>query len=129
MPDTKTVIDTLLSKVTTQTQDMMRSMSLGCSGGSGGVPPVNWDELANYGNSAVKTLGDLRVALAADPQTPNAVQQINTVEAQLGTIINRVHDNCSGDAHGRDPVYFSSYQQTVAVATSELETVKLLLGV
>ena len=51
--DTNAVADAVLSEAISRTQNLMVSMSAGCSGGRSGVPPVNWGALQTRGNSAV----------------------------------------------------------------------------
>jgi hypothetical protein len=106
---------------------MMRALSQSCPGGSNGVPPLNWVELQNHGDSVVRTLIDLRLELAKG-QTSNARQQIIAVEGELETIIKRVHNNCSGGCCGVDPVNYGGLNKIKAAVKSELDEVKLLLG-
>src|ERR1700758_3867921 len=86
--DVNSVIDSVLNNAIFQTQDMMGSMSKGCSSGGSGDAPQNWDELRKTGDSVVNQLGDLRLALAKG-QTANADQRITSIESGLDTILNR----------------------------------------
>ena len=117
----------VLSQATSQIQNMIISMSGGCSGGAHGVPPVNWAQLQPHGNSAVNALTAAKSALAQG-QTANALQQINTAEGELDALVNGVHGNCSGGAHGQDPVGMSGYLATRAAVQGRLDDVKSLLG-
>ena len=125
--DPNSVAQTLLSQATSQIQNMIISMSGGCSGGAHGVPPVNWAQLQPHGNSAVNALTAAKSALAQG-QTANALQQINTAEGELDALVNGVHGNCSGGAHGQDPVGMSGYLATRAAVQGRLDDVKSLLG-
>jgi hypothetical protein len=104
----------------------MVSMSHGCSGGARGVPPVNWGNLQPHGNSAVNALTAAKLALAKTPPS-NAVQPINTAQDELDVLVNGAHDNCSGGAHGVDPVYYSSYLAVRAAVRAKLDVVKEFL--
>jgi hypothetical protein len=125
--DTNSVAQNLLSQATSQVQSMIASMSGGCSGGAHGMPPVNWPRLRPHGDSAVKALTDAKLALAQD-QKANALQEIYTAEGELDALINGVHGNCSGGAHGQDPVGMAGYLATTAVVRTVLDTVKSFLG-
>jgi hypothetical protein len=125
--DTNSAVQTLLSQATSQIQNMVISMSQGCSGGAHGVSPVNWQQLQPHGDSAVNALTAARLALAQG-QTANALQQINTAEGELDALLNGVHGNCSGGAHGIDPVGMSGYLATRAVVQGRLDDVKVFLG-
>ena len=57
----------------------------------------------------MNALNNARLALSRG-QTPVVVQQINSAEGELDELVNGAHDNCSGGAHGVDPVYYSRYQ-------------------
>ena len=80
--EVKFAIDNVLNDAILQTQNIMVSMSQGCSGGSNGVPPVNWGGLQNHGNLAVNALGAGRQALAVG-QTMDAVRQIEFAGNEL----------------------------------------------
>jgi hypothetical protein len=117
----------VLTQATSEVQNMVISMSQGCSGGAHGVPPVNWGQLEPHGNSAVNALTNARVALSQG-QTANALQQINVAEGELDALLNGVHGNCSGGAHGVDPVGMSGYLATRASVQGRLDTMKIFLG-
>ncbi|MGY3485419.1 hypothetical protein ACVW1C_003302 [Bradyrhizobium sp. USDA 4011] len=106
--DPKGVVDQILGEAIPQLQDMMASMSLGCSGGNHGRPPENWGALQVHGHSAVNDFSDARTSLARD-QTQNAVQQVNAGLGELDILVNGLHLNCSGGEHGEDPVSYGSY--------------------
>ena len=118
---------TALIQATSQIQNMVISMSQGCSGGAHGVPPVNWTQLQPHGNSAVNALTGARLALSQG-QTANALQQIKIAQGELDALLNGVHGNCSGGAHGEDPVGMSGYLATKASVQGRLDNVKILLG-
>ena len=117
----------VLKQARSQIQNMAISMSQGCSGGAHGVPPVNWARLQTHANSAVNALDAAVTALSQD-QKPNALQQINIAEVELDALLNGVHNNCSGGAHGQDPVGMSGYLATKAVVQGRLDDVKISLG-
>lgn len=125
--DPNRVAQTVLSDATSQIQNMIISMSEGCSGGAHGVPPVNWAQLQPHGNSAVNALTAARLSLSQD-QKENARQQINIAQGELNALLNGVHGNCSGGAHGVDPVGMSAYLATKAAVQARLDTVKIFLG-
>jgi hypothetical protein len=125
--DPNSVAQDLLSQATSQIQNMIISMSMGCSGGSSGVPPVNWAKLQPHGNAAVNALTAAKVALAKG-ETANALQQINSAESELEALVNGVRNNCSGGAHGQDPVGIGGYLATRAVVQGRLDDVKSFLG-
>jgi hypothetical protein len=118
--------ENVLNNAISQTQDLMVSMSQGCSGGPNGVLPVNWTQLQAHGNSAVNALNAVRIALAKG-QTSNLVQQINSAQGELDALVNGAHDNCSGGAHGVDPVYYGRYQAVRAAVRAKLDAVRELL--
>jgi len=125
--DANSGAQTVLIQATSQIQNMVISMSQGCSGGARGVPPVNWAQLQPHGDSAVNALAAARVALSQG-QATNALQQINIAQGELDVLLNGVHGNCSGGAHGEDPVGMSGYLATRAVVRGRLDEVKILLG-
>jgi hypothetical protein len=125
--DTNSVAQTLLSQATSQIQNMIISMSEGCSRGAHGVPPVNWAQLQPHADSAVNALTAAKVALEKG-ETANAVQQINSAESELDALVNGVHNNCSGGEHGVDPVGFAGYLATRAIVQGRLDDVKSFLG-
>ena len=110
-----------------QIQNMVISMSQGCSGGAHGVPPLNWAALQPHANSAVNALDAAVKALSHDLK-PDALQQINIAEGELDALLNGVHNNCSGGAHGEDPVGMSGYLAIKASVQGRLDTVKIFLG-
>ena len=125
--DANSGAQTVLIQATSQIQNMVISMSQGCSGGAHGVPPVNWAQLQPHGYSAVNALAAARVALSQG-QTTNALQQINIAQGELDALLNGVHGNCSGGAHGEDPVGMNGYLATRAVVRGRLDDVKIFLG-
>jgi hypothetical protein len=125
--DANSGAQTVLSQATSQIQNMVISISEGCSGGPHGVPPVNWAQLQPRGNSAVNALTAARLALSQG-QTANALQQINIAQGELDALLNGVRGNCSGGAHGQDPVGMSGYLATKASVQGRLDTVKIFLG-
>jgi hypothetical protein len=78
--DIATIASNILAEAIPQIQGLMTSMSQGCSGGSNGVPPVNWGGLQGQGNAAVNAFQNARVALARGDRA-TAVQQINAGQA------------------------------------------------
>jgi hypothetical protein len=69
--DANSDAQTVLKQARSQIQNMVISMSQGCSGGARGVPPVSWAQLQPHANSAVNALDAAVTALAQD-QKPNA---------------------------------------------------------
>ncbi|PZA13288.1 hypothetical protein DNX69_02610 [Rhodopseudomonas palustris] len=118
---------TVLTQATSQIQNMVISMSQGCSGGAHGVPPVNWAQLQGHGDAAVNALAAARVALSQG-QTKDALQQIDIAQGELDALLNGAHGNCAGGAHGEDPVGMSGYLATRAVVRGRLDDVKIFLG-
>src|SRR5262249_41017513 len=106
--DPKTIVDTILGEAVPAIQNQMVSMSQGCSGGGHGVPPENWGAMQVHGNTAVNAFSGARTALATG-QTQVAVQQINAGVSAYDALINGLHENCSGGAHGEDPVSYGAY--------------------
>ena len=125
--DANSVARSVLSQARSEIQKMVISMSEGCSGGARGVPPVNWAQLQPHANSAVNALDDAVTALSHD-QKPNALQQINIAESELDKLLNGVRGNCSGGAHGEDPVGMSGYLAIKASVRGRLDTLKIFLG-
>jgi hypothetical protein len=125
--EAKDVVLQILGEAIPQLQNTMASMSQGCSGGSGGVPPLNWQSRQAPGNSAVNTLGNARVALAA-AQTSDAgamqqvKQQINSGLSQWDTLISSLERSCSGGSGGENPVNYGSYVQFRNQLKAELQT-------
>lgn len=118
---------TVVSNAKSQIQDMVISMSQGCSGGAHGVPPLNWAALQPHANSAVNALDAAVTALSHDLKA-DALRQINIAEGELDALLNGVHNNCSGGAHGEDPVGMSGYLAIKASVQGRLDTVKIFLG-
>jgi hypothetical protein len=125
--DEKKVIDKYLNDAITLTQNLVVSASEGCSGGSHGVPPVSWGNLQPHANAAQNALNGLRQDLTGG-QTGNAAQKIDTAETELTTLINGLHDSCSGGAHGVDPIGYAGYVLTVATVKKNLDFIKDLLA-
>jgi hypothetical protein len=125
--DANSGAQTVLRQARSQIQNMVISMSEGCSGGAHGVPPVSWAQLQPHANSAVNALDAAVTALSHD-QKPDALRQINIAESELDTLLNGVHGNCSGGAHGEDPVGMSGYLAIKASVQGRLDTVKIFLG-
>jgi hypothetical protein len=125
--DANSVAQTLLDQATSQIQSMMISLSMGCSGGSKGEPPVSWSGLQSLGDSAVNALTAAKLALAQG-QTANALQQINSAEGDLDTLVVSMHGSCSGGATGQDPVGYGGYLRTTDVVQARLADVKRFLG-
>jgi hypothetical protein len=125
--DANSGAQSVLNQATSQIQNMVISMSEGCSGGAHGVPPVNWAQLQPRGNSAVNARTAARLALSQG-QTANALKQINIAQGELDALLNGVRGNCSGGAHGQDPVGISGYLATRASVQGRLDTVKIFLG-
>jgi hypothetical protein len=124
---------TLLSQATSQIRNMVLSMSQGCSGGPHGVPPVNWEQLKLHADSAVNELTSAQSVLSQDQnlsqyQKENVLKQINIAQGELDALLNGVHGNCSGGAHGIDPVGMSGYLATKAVVQGRLDDVRISLG-
>jgi hypothetical protein len=114
--DPKTEILKILGEAIPQLQNTMASISQGCSGGSGGVPPLNWQGRQQPGNSAVRELGDARTVLAGAQTTDaGAIQQvkqlINAGLTDWDALINSLAASCSGGSHGEDPVNYGNYVQ------------------
>lgn len=125
--DTNSGAQAVLTQATSEIQNVVLSMSQGCSGGAHGVPPVNWGQLQPHGDSVVNALTNARVALSQG-QKENALQQINMAQGELDVLLNGVRGNCSGGAHGVDPVGMSAYLATKAAVQARLDTVKIFLG-
>jgi hypothetical protein len=119
--DPKTVVDRILGEAIPAIQSQMVSMSQGCSGGSNGVPPLNWGSLQVHGNTAVNAFSAARTALATG-QTSVAVQLINSGLSELDALVNGLHQSCSGGAHGVDPVYYGRYVAFRDNLKTELQT-------
>lgn len=120
--DPKTVADGILGEAIPAIQSQMVSMSGGCSGGRSGVPPLNWGSLQVHGNAAVNAFSGARTALATG-QTQTAVQQINSGVSDYDKLINGLHENCSGGAHGENPVSYDRYVAFRNNLKTQLETV------
>lgn len=125
--DVNSAIDRLLSDAVTQTQSMISMMNTNCSGEAHGENPLNYGAFVDTGNQAVKTLNDLRVALAKG-QPANAGQQIDSVIARLERMVGLMHENCSGGPHGVNPLRFGDLVATKQTVTGKLEAVKVILA-
>ena len=121
LADAKDVVKQILDEAIPQLQNTMASMSQGCSGGSGGVPPLNWQERQKPGNSAVQALSAGRAALG-EGRIPDAKQQINSGISQWDTLINSLSMSCSGGPHGQDPVNYGNYVRFRDVMKERLQT-------
>lgn len=119
--DPKTLVDQILGEAIPAIQNQMVSMSEGCSGGGHGVPPVNWGALQVHGYTAVNAFSGGRTSLATN-QTQAAVQQINSGLGEYDALINGLHENCSGGAHGEDPTSYGSYVAFRNNLKTELQT-------
>lgn len=126
--DVKTVIDKNLGEATTLTQNLVLSLSQGCSGGPNGGAPVNWGNLQPHANAAQNALNELRRALAANPNPPNALQLINTASSELNALVDGAHESCSGGPNGRDPVSYNNYLTNRTTVQAKLAVLKDLLG-
>jgi hypothetical protein len=124
--ETKVVIENVLNDAISQTQNMVVSMSQGCSGGAHGVPPVNWGSLQTNGNLAINALNGVKLALTSG-QTEEARRQLQSAGNALEALVNGVHNNCSGGASGVDPVYYDRYQAIRAAVRAKLDVVGELL--
>ena len=109
-----------------QAQSLTVSLSQGCSGGPRGVPPVNWANLQSHGSKAVDALSGARLGLARG-QKYEAVQQINSAQAELDALINGAHLSCSGGANGEDPFNYKAYMQITATVRGNLDEIKRAL--
>jgi hypothetical protein len=121
--DPAVIVDNTMSETISQTQNLMRAISNGCSGGRNGEPPVSWDQLSKDGDAVLNQLSELRIALARN-QTDNAVPKINAIETGLDTIINHLHENCSGGSHGVDPPNYGGYRNLVEQMKGKLDVIK-----
>ncbi|GAB9084629.1 hypothetical protein [Bradyrhizobium diazoefficiens] len=127
MVDAKDEVIKILGEAIPELQNTMASVSQGCGGGHGGVPPLNWQGRQQPGNSAVKILGDARTALAT-AQTSDAAaiqqikQQIISGLSQWDTLINSLHDSCEEGSHGQDPVNYGNYLRFRDVFEERLKT-------
>jgi predicted acylesterase/phospholipase RssA len=117
----------ILAGAISQVQNLMLSMSQGCSGGAHGVPPLNWTNLQARGNQAVNALNNAKLALVTG-ETSVAVQQMNFAEGELDALVNGVHNNCSGGASGEDPSGFKSYILQRAAVKGNLNALQRSLG-
>jgi len=125
--DANSAAQTVVSEARSQIQNMVASMSEGCAGGAHGVPPVSWAQLQPHANSALNAL-DAAVSALSNDQKSNALQEIYIAERELDALLNGVHGNCSGGAHGEDPVGLGGYLATKASVQGRLDTVKIFLG-
>ncbi|MGL3104698.1 hypothetical protein [Bradyrhizobium sp. BR 1432] len=119
--DPKAVVDKILGEAIPAIQGQMGSMSEGCSGGSHGRPPENWGALQVHGHTAVNAFSQARTSLAIG-KTETAIQQVNSGLGQYDSLINGLHENCSGGAHGEDPVNYGGYVAFRNNLKTQLET-------
>jgi hypothetical protein len=119
--DAKDVIKQILDEAIPQLQNTMASISQGCSGGSGGVPPLNWQARQESGNLAVQALSAGRAALG-EGRTTDARQQINSGLSQWDTLINSLAASCSGGPSGENPVNYGNYVRFRDVMKERLQT-------
>jgi len=117
----------ILGEALPQLQSTMASMSQGCSGGSNGVPPLNWSGRQAPGNQAVITLSNARVLLATSQPSDAAAmekvkQEINTGLSQWDTLISSLSLSCSGGEHGENPVYYGRYVAFRDILKTQLQT-------
>jgi hypothetical protein len=120
--DPAVIADGILGDAIPALQNIIVSMSQGCSGGSNGEPPVGWGSLQVHGNVAINAFSAARTSLATK-QNPVAVQQINSGLGELDVMINGLHNSCSGDSNGRDPVSYGAYVKFRDNFKTELQTV------
>jgi hypothetical protein len=114
-------VDGILGEAIPAIQSQMVSMSQGCSGGSNGVPPHSWGSLQIHGNTAVNALSGARTALATG-QKQTAIQRINIGVSEYDALIDGLHENCSGGAHGVDPISCGAYAAFRNNLKTQLET-------
>jgi hypothetical protein len=124
--DVKFAIESVLNDAILQTQNMMGSMSQGCSGGAHGVPPQNWGSLQTHGSLAVSALNATKLALAND-QSTDALRQVESAANELDALVNGARNMCSGGRSGEDPLYYGRYQAIRAAVRAKLEVVSELL--
>lgn len=116
----------VLTNAITLTQNLMVSMSQGCSGGPHGVPPVNWTNLQARGNNAVNALNSAKLTLARG-QMSGVVEQVNFAESELDALVDGLHNNCSGGIHGEDPPGYNAYRSQRDTLKRTLDALKLSL--
>ncbi|MCK1302943.1 hypothetical protein IVB33_29060 [Bradyrhizobium sp. 24] len=119
--DAKVVVDKILGEAIPAIQSQMGSMSEGCSGGSHGRPPESWGALQVHGHTAVNAFSQARTSLATG-KTEAAIQQLNSGLGQYDSLINGLHENCSGGAHGEDPQSYGAYVAFRNNLKTQLET-------
>lgn len=124
--DPKEVVDKNLGEAIILTQNLMRSASEGCSGGSHGVPPYKWGDRQVSGVKAQNALNELRRVLAAG-QTASALDLINTASSELQKFVSSLHESCIGGRNGVDPVNYGAYLVTLTTVKAKLEVLRELL--
>jgi uncharacterized protein YukE len=117
----------VLSVIISQIQNLMVSMSQGCSGGASGVPPVNWQAKQQPGNAAVNALNEAKLALARG-QTSDVVRQINSAKDALDALVNGLQRSCSGGASGENPVSYNAYLSVRNTLKGNLDELMRSLG-
>jgi predicted acylesterase/phospholipase RssA len=114
----------VLGAAVSQIQGLMTSASTGCSGGPHGVPPEpGWPNLQPRGNNAVNSLNEAKLSLSRR-QTSEALQQINSGQAELDAFVNGLHKSCSGGSSGEDPTSFGEYLKVRARIQDDLNQLK-----
>jgi predicted acylesterase/phospholipase RssA len=117
----------VLSGIIYQIQNLMVSMSQGCSGGASGVPPLNWQARQQPGNAAVNALNEAKLALARG-QTSDVVRQINSAKDALDALVNGLQRSCSGGASGENPVSYNAYSSVRNTLKGNLDELMRSLG-
>ncbi|MET4033593.1 MULTISPECIES: hypothetical protein [unclassified Bradyrhizobium] len=125
--DVNSAIDKLLNGATDQIQSMQNLANTNCSGESRGQNPLSYDAYKAAGDTAIKGLGSLRVALAKG-QTQEAGAQLNSVIGLLDRMIEIVHNNCSGGPSGVDVLNFPKILEIKQQLKGNLEAVKTILA-
>jgi hypothetical protein len=120
--DAKDEILKVLGEAIPRLTNTMASISTGCSGGAGGVPPTNWAGRQQSGNAAIVALSNARVALATSQPLEAVKQQINTGLSHWDKQINDLSKSCSGGSGGQDPVNYGNYARFRDQLKTELET-------
>jgi hypothetical protein len=124
--EAKVVMEQILGEAIPYIQNMMVSVSQGCSGGPNGRPPEGWPARQAHGNAAVVAFSDARAALLKD-QIPIVLQKVNSGLSEFDTLVSSLHENCSGGPHGEDPVNYGAYVGYRNSLRDRLETAKRFL--
>lgn len=124
--DVNSAIDKLLNGATEQIQNMQNLANTNCSGERHGENPLSYDAYKAAGDTAIKSLASLRVALAKG-QTQEAGAQLNSVIALLDRMIDIVHNNCPGGSGGVDVLNFPKILEVKQHLKGNLEAVKTIL--